>query len=121
MRPFILSTYFMVIFFLLSFTVLDPTPDDPLVSVLLVSLVPLVVMGIVVVGMFHWYRAYRQRGIREWESNIKKRKRKAAGLDCDACAIMMDDDGSDSSSTHANSLNHNTELLPIELELLVQN
>ncbi|XP_010774432.1 TGF-beta receptor type-2-like [Notothenia coriiceps] len=98
---------------------LDPTPDDPLVSVLLVSLVPLVVMGIVVVGMFHWYRAYRQRGIREWESNIKKRKPKAAGLDCDACAIMMDDDGSDSSSTHANSLNHNTEPLPIELELLV--
>ncbi|XP_034083896.1 TGF-beta receptor type-2-like [Gymnodraco acuticeps] len=99
--------------------ILDPTPDDPLVSVLLVSLVPLVVMGIVVVGMFHWYRAYRQRGIREWESNIKKRKPKAAGLDCDACAIMMDDDGSDSSSTHANSLNHNTEPLPIELELLV--
>lgn len=101
--------------------VVDPTPDDPLVSVILVSLLPLLVMGIVVVGMFYWYRAYRQRMLnQEWESSIKKRKPKAGGLDCsDACAIMMDDDRSDSSSTHANSLNHNTEPLPIELDLLV--
>lgn len=99
----------------------DPTPYDPLVSVILVSLLPLLVMGIVVVGMFYWYRAYRQRMLnQEWESSIKKRKPKAGGLDCsDACAIMMDDDRSDSSSTHANSLNHNTEPLPIELDLLV--
>uniref|UniRef100_A0A8K9Y8K1 Serine/threonine-protein kinase receptor n=1 Tax=Oncorhynchus mykiss TaxID=8022 RepID=A0A8K9Y8K1_ONCMY len=40
----------------------------------------------------------------------------APGLDC---SIMMDDDGSDSSSTHANNLNHNTEPLPIELDLQV--
>lgn len=100
---------------------MDPTPDDPLVSVILVSLLPLLVMGIVVVGMFYWYRAYRQRMLnQEWESSIKKRKPKAGGLDCsDACAIMMDDDRSDSSSTHANNLNHNTEPLPIELDLLV--
>lgn len=99
---------------------MDPTPGDSLVSVVLVSLLPLLVMGIVVVGMFFWYRAYRQRMLnQEWESN-KKRKPKAGGLDCsDACAIMMDDDRSDSSSTHANNLNHNTELLPIELDLLV--
>ncbi|XP_073343684.1 TGF-beta receptor type-2-like [Pagrus major] len=101
--------------------IVDPTPDDPLVSVVLVSLLPLLVMGIVIVGMFYWYRAYRQRMLnQEWESSIKKRKPKAGGLDCsDACAIMMDDDRSDSSSTHANSLNHNTELLPIELDLMV--
>ncbi|XP_068180240.1 TGF-beta receptor type-2 isoform X2 [Antennarius striatus] len=101
--------------------IVDPTPDDPLVSVLLVSLLPLLAMGIMVVGMFYWYRAYRRRIInQEWESSIKKRKPKAGGLDCsDACAIMMDDDRSDSSSTHANSLNHNTEPLPIELDLLV--
>lgn len=99
----------------------DPTLDDPLVSVILVSLLPLLVMGIVVVGMFYWYRAYRQRLLnQQWESSIKKRKPKAGGLDCsDACAIMMDDDRSDSSSTHANNLNHNTEPLPIELDLLV--
>ncbi len=104
-----------------SFPVVDPTPHDPLVSVILESLLPLLVMGIVVVGMFYWYRVYRQRMLnQEWESNIKKRKPKAGGLDCsDACAIMMDDDGSDISSTRANSLNHNTEPLPIELDLLV--
>ncbi|CAJ1061396.1 TGF-beta receptor type-2-like isoform X1 [Xyrichtys novacula] len=98
----------------------DPTEEVQLVSVILVSLLPLVVMGIVVVGMFYWYRAHRQRmHNREWESNVKKRKPKP-GLDCsDACAIMMDDDRSDSSSTHANNLNHNTEPLPIELDLLV--
>uniref|UniRef100_A0A671XNK8 TGF-beta receptor type-2 n=1 Tax=Sparus aurata TaxID=8175 RepID=A0A671XNK8_SPAAU len=101
--------------------IVDPTPDDQLVSVILVSLLPLLVMGIVIVGMFYWYRAYRQRILnQEWESSNKKRKPKAGGLDCsDACAIMMDDDRSDSSSTHANSLNHNTEPLPIELDLLV--
>lgn len=32
---------------------------------------------------------------------------------------MMDDEGSDSSSTHANNLNHNTELLPIDLDVQV--
>lgn len=104
-----------------SLPVMDPTPDDPLVSVILVSLLPLLVMAIVVVGMFYWYRTYRQRIIsQEWESSIKKRKSKAGGLDCsDACAIMMDDDRSDSSSTHANNLNHNTEPLPIELDQMV--
>ncbi|XP_018521249.1 TGF-beta receptor type-2 [Lates calcarifer] len=101
--------------------IVDPTPDDPLVSVILVSLLPLLVMGIMVAGMFYWYRAYRQRMLnQEWESSIKKRKPRAGGLDCsDACAIMMDDDRSDSSSTHANNLNHNTEPLPIDLDLLV--
>lgn len=105
-----------------SFPVVDPTPDNPLVSVILVSLLPILLVLIVVVGMFYWYRAHRQRMLnQEWESSIKKRKSKAGGLDCsDACAIMMDDDRSDSSSTHANNLNHNTEPLPIELDLLVQ-
>ncbi|XP_040901336.1 TGF-beta receptor type-2-like [Toxotes jaculatrix] len=99
----------------------DPTPDDPLVSVILVSLLPLLVMGIVIAGMFYWYRVHRRRmPNQEWESSIKKRKPRVGGLDCsDACAIMMDDDRSDSSSTHANNLNHNTEPLPIELDLLV--
>uniref|UniRef100_A0AAQ4RHJ2 TGF-beta receptor type-2 n=1 Tax=Gasterosteus aculeatus aculeatus TaxID=481459 RepID=A0AAQ4RHJ2_GASAC len=99
--------------------VVDPTPDDALLSVILVSLLPLLTMGVVVAGMFYWYRAYRQRVSQEWERSAKKRKTKAGGLDCDACAIMMDDDGSDSSSTHANHLNHNTEPLPIELDMLV--
>ncbi|KAM4581329.1 TGF-beta receptor type-2 isoform 2-T2 [Odontesthes bonariensis] len=101
--------------------IVNPTQGDPLMSVILVSLLPLLVMGVVVVGMFYWYQVYRRRQLnQEWESNITKRKPKASGLDCsDACAIMVNDDGSDSSSTHANNLNHNTEPLPIELDLLV--
>ncbi|XP_071325115.1 TGF-beta receptor type-2-like [Trachinotus anak] len=101
--------------------IVDPTLDNQLVSVILVSLLPLLAMGVVVAGMFYWYRAHQQRMLnQEWESSIKKRKPRAGGLDCsDACAIMMDDDRSDSSSTHANNLNHNTEPLPIELDLLV--
>ncbi|KAM6909728.1 TGF-beta receptor type-2 [Xenentodon cancila] len=100
--------------------IVDPAPDDPLMSVILVSLLPLLVMVVVVVGMFYWYRVHRQRQLNQWESSIKKRKPRASGLDCsDVCTIMVDDDGSDSSSTHANNLNHNTEPLPIELDLLV--
>ncbi|KAF3691480.1 TGF-beta receptor type-2 [Channa argus] len=101
--------------------IVDRTQEDPLVYVILVSLLPLLVMGMVVVGMFYWCRTHRRRMLnREWESSINKHKTKVNRLDCsDACAIMMDDDRSDSSSTHANSLNHNTEPLPIELDLLV--
>ncbi|XP_060937076.1 TGF-beta receptor type-2-like [Limanda limanda] len=98
--------------------IVDPTPEDTLVSVILVSLLPLLVMGIILAGMLYWYRTYRKRLLnQEWESNSKKRKLR---LDCsDACAIMMDDDRSESSSTHANNLNHNTDPLPIELDALV--
>lgn len=100
---------------------MDPTAEDPLVSVVLMSLLPLLVMGIVIVAMLYWYRVHRPRmHSQEWESSIKKRKAKSGGLDCsDVCVIMMDDDRSDSSSTHANNLNHNTEPLPIELDQLV--
>ncbi|KAM4736600.1 TGF-beta receptor type-2 isoform 2-T2 [Anableps anableps] len=99
--------------------ILDQTMGDSLMSIILVSLFPLIVMGILVAAMFYWYRVNRCRQLSR-KSNIKMRKPKAGGLDCsDACAIMVDDDGSDSSSTHANNLNHNTEPLPIELDLLV--
>lgn len=105
----------------LSLPVVDPTPDDPMVSVLLVSLLPLLLMLTLVAGILYWYRTHRRGALnQEWDNTIKKRKPRAGGLDCsDACAIMMDDDRSDSSSTHANNLNHNTEPLPIELDLLV--
>ncbi|KAG7247322.1 hypothetical protein CRUP_016242, partial [Coryphaenoides rupestris] len=85
--------------------------------VILISLLPLAVLLLPVAAMFHWYRMTRHR---DWESGRKKRKAKPGGLDCsDACAIMMADDGSDSSSTHANNLNHNTEPLPIDLDMQV--
>ncbi|XP_014032434.2 TGF-beta receptor type-2 isoform X1 [Salmo salar] len=86
--------------------------DSQVVSVILVSLVPLLVLAMLVITSFYWYRIYHQRHAGA--------KRKKTPLDfSDARAIMMDDDGSDSSSTHANNLNHNTELLPIELDAQV--
>uniref|UniRef100_A0AAY5LAE8 TGF-beta receptor type-2 n=1 Tax=Esox lucius TaxID=8010 RepID=A0AAY5LAE8_ESOLU len=98
----------------------DPTIISTVVSVLLVSLLPLLVLAVLVVAVFYWYRVYRQHRLNQEQWVTRKPKRKVKGLDCsDACAIMMDDDGSDSSSTHANNLNHNTELLPIELDLQV--
>lgn len=87
--------------------------DSQVVAVILVSLVPLLVMAVVVITSFYCYRVYRQR-----QANSKRKK--GAPLDfSDAHAIMIDDEGSDSSSTHANNLNHNTELLPIELDVQV--
>ncbi|XP_056141758.1 TGF-beta receptor type-2 [Lampris incognitus] len=99
----------------------DPTQEVPVFSVILVILLPVLGLLLLVVAMFCWHRFHRRRELnQDWESNSRKRKGKTGGLDCsDACAIMMDDDGSDSSSTHANNLNHNTEPLPIELDLQV--
>lgn len=79
----------------------------------MVSLVPLLVMAVVVIASFYWYRVYRQR-------KASSRCKKGPPLDfSDNRAIMMDEEGSDISSNHANNLNHNTELLPIELDVQV--
>ncbi|KAG1936578.1 TGF-beta receptor type-2 [Pimephales promelas] len=98
----------------------DPT-NNQVVLVILVSLLPLLVLAVLVIASFYWYRMYRRRKLDEWETKKpSKRKGPKGPLDCsDACAIMMDDDRSDSSSTHANNLNHNTDPLPIELDLQV--
>ncbi|XP_029022855.1 TGF-beta receptor type-2-like [Betta splendens] len=82
-------------------------------AVILVSLVPLLVVAVVVITFFYCYRVYRQR-------RASRRRKKGPPLEfSDGRAIMIDDEGSDSSSTHANNLNHNTELLPIVLDVLV--
>ncbi|CAL8365033.1 unnamed protein product [Arctogadus glacialis] len=86
---------------------------EQVVSVILVSLVPLLVLAVLVVTSFYIYRVYRQRHARPL------RKRGQPRHYHDEHANMMDDEGSDSSSTHANNLNHNTELLPIELDVQV--
>ncbi|XP_063054752.1 TGF-beta receptor type-2 isoform X2 [Engraulis encrasicolus] len=103
-----------------------PTVESPVAAVILLSLLPLLVLAVLVVASFYWYRTMhrRRRSQSEWEAKRKPgmKRKKGPGLDCsDACAIMMEDDrsDSDSSSTHANSLNHNTEPLPIELDQLV--
>ncbi|XP_061886007.1 TGF-beta receptor type-2 isoform X1 [Entelurus aequoreus] len=86
---------------------------DSQVAVILVSLVPLLVMAILVISSFYCYRVYLQR-----KANARRKKGGPPDFS-DARAIMVDDEGSDSSSTHANNLNHNTELLPIELDVQV--
>uniref|UniRef100_A0AAV2MB37 TGF-beta receptor type-2 n=1 Tax=Knipowitschia caucasica TaxID=637954 RepID=A0AAV2MB37_KNICA len=97
--------------------IVDATEETQFLSVILVSLLPLLLVGLVVLGMFYWYTVSRQRLSPDWDSAVKKRK--VGGLDCsESCAIMMDN-GSDSSSTHANNINHNTEPLPIELDQMV--
>ncbi|XP_065439600.1 TGF-beta receptor type-2 isoform X4 [Chrysemys picta bellii] len=95
----------------------DPPDTDDTVTVMLKSLIPLLVITIAVNIIFYGYRIHRRRKLNmAWEKNVKPRKHK----DCsDACAIMIDDDRSDISSTCANNINHNTELLPIELDTLV--
>lgn len=98
----------------------DPTNNQVLL-VILVSLLPLLVLAVLVITSFYWYRMYHRRKLDEWETKKHSKCRGPKGpLDCsDACAIMMDDDRSDSSSTHANNINHNTDPLPIELDLQV--
>lgn len=84
-----------------------------MVAVVLVSLVPLLVMAVVVIASFYWYRLYRQR-------KASSQCKKVPPLDfSDNRAIMIDDEASVSSSTLANNLNHNTELLPIDLDVQV--
>ncbi|CAL8295247.1 unnamed protein product [Merluccius merluccius] len=85
---------------------------DQVVSVIVVSLVPLLVLAVLVVTFFYIYRVCRQR-------HGRPRKKGQPLHYNDDHAIMMDEEGSDSSSTHANNLNHNTELLPIELDAQV--
>lgn len=86
------------------------TQNSQVGPVILVSLVPLLVLAIVIITSFFCYRVYRQ------QNNAHK---KGQPRDFSDQQAIMDNEGSDSSSTHANNLNHNTELLPIELDSLV--
>lgn len=92
-------------------------PDTTFVA--LSSLLPPVAIAVAVIGIFYCYRVYRKNKVsKKWENNPKCMRH--PNMDCsDDCAIMIDDDRSDISSTCANNLNHNTELLPIELDTLV--
>lgn len=105
--------------FLLFFTVDPHKPEekDEISKVTIISLVPLLVISVAVIVIFYAYRTHKKRKLNKaWEKNVKPKKHK----DCsDVCAIMLDDDHSDISSTCANNINHNTELLPIELDIVV--
>nr|XP_020663709.1 TGF-beta receptor type-2 [Pogona vitticeps] len=85
-------------------------------KVAVISLVPLLVIAVAVTVIFYCYRIQRARKMNmSWE-----KKKSRTHKDCsDVCAMILDDNGSDISSTCANNINHNTELLPIELDTLV--
>ncbi|XP_016311327.1 TGF-beta receptor type-2-like [Sinocyclocheilus anshuiensis] len=98
----------------LFFTYFSAPPGDGkknLPPVLLVSLLPGLIAVVVLLSAFYCYHVFHQQ-------NLKAPKTK--GIDSETCAIIMSvDDRSDSSSANANSLNHNTELLPIQLDVIV--
>ncbi|XP_053323766.1 TGF-beta receptor type-2 isoform X2 [Spea bombifrons] len=87
--------------------------------VALISLLPPIGITLAIILIFYFYRIQRKNKLHK-KGKKDSKCRKHGNIDCsDAHAIMMDDDRSDISSTCANNLNHNTELLPIELDTLV--
>lgn len=91
----------------------DPPEDIQVDWVILISLLPLLVLAVMVITIFYMYRVYRRRQLQS------KKLRHKDQLDHSDTGPIMPDDRSDSSSTHANNLNHNMEPLPIELDVQV--
>ncbi|XP_074261877.1 TGF-beta receptor type-2 isoform X4 [Saimiri boliviensis] len=82
-----------------------------------VSLLPPLAIAVSVIIIFYCYRVNRQQKLSSsWETT---KPRKLMEFSSEHCAIILEDDRSDISSTCANNINHNTELLPIELDTLV--
>ncbi|XP_004704103.2 TGF-beta receptor type-2, partial [Echinops telfairi] len=81
-----------------------------------VSLLPPLVIAIAVIVTFYCYRVHRQQKLSSSCGTTKPRKLMEFS---EHYAIILEDDRSDISSTCANNINHNTELLPIELDTLV--
>ncbi|XP_078098311.1 TGF-beta receptor type-2 [Mustelus asterias] len=95
-----------------------------ILEVVLVTLVPLLILASVVILAFYWYRVQRRRKLnKEWAKDQKARKpgrrRRPPNERSEGSAMHLDDDQSDISSTCANNINHNTELLPLELDTVV--
>ncbi|XP_032873067.1 TGF-beta receptor type-2-like [Amblyraja radiata] len=98
--------------------------EEPILEVVLVTLVPLVIIAAVVIVGYYMYRVQRLRGLNlEWAKGQKVKRsghRMRGAMDrSDGCNIRLGDDQSDISSTCANNINHNTELLPLELDGVV--
>lgn len=87
----------------------NSSKDPKVLFVILISLVPLLILAVLVIVSFYLYRVGRQRKL--WDASLRGRSTRTTDFS-DVHAIMLDDDHSDS----LNSLNHNTELLPIELD-----
>ena len=91
-----------------------PRPEVPEVPIILISLLPLLVLAVLIISFLYFFRLHRQQHLKAGT------KSKCPSHDfCDTRAIMNDVDHPESSSAHANSLNHNMELLPIQLDGMV--
>ncbi|XP_023389489.1 TGF-beta receptor type-2 isoform X3 [Pteropus vampyrus] len=98
----------------------NSTNNPDLLSVIFqvtgVSLLPPLGIAIAVIITFYCYRVHRKQKLTpSWETNKPRKLMEFS----EHLAIIMEDDRSDISSTCANNINHNTELLPIELDTLV--
>ncbi|XP_067857253.1 TGF-beta receptor type-2 [Heptranchias perlo] len=108
----------------LMFSVPELEEKQVIMEVVLITFVPLLIIATVVILAFYWYRVQRRRKLnKEWAKEQKGRKpsrRHRPPTDrSEGCTIHLDDDQSDISSTCANNINHNTELLPLELDAVV--
>lgn len=81
-----------------------------------ISLLPPLGIAIAVIITFYCYRVHRKQKLTpSWETSKPRKLMEFS----EQLAIILEDDRSDISSTCANNINHNTELLPIELDTLV--
>ncbi|XP_042202884.1 TGF-beta receptor type-2 [Callorhinchus milii] len=97
----------------------EPKGDEHQWMKVIMILMTLLILAIAVIVVFYWYRVQRRKKLnKEW---AKERKHKSGRHihRSDGCTINLKDDQSDISSTCANNINHNTELLPIELDVVV--
>uniref|UniRef100_UPI00358E416F TGF-beta receptor type-2-like n=2 Tax=Myxine glutinosa TaxID=7769 RepID=UPI00358E416F len=90
--------------------------------VVLLSLLPLLAITLLMIIGFYAYRVHRKRNLNHTDPKVingeaGRKVLLGQGDSSDRCGLR--DDQSDISSTCANNLNHNTELLPIELDVEV--
>ncbi|KAM4697939.1 TGF-beta receptor type-2-like [Rhinophrynus dorsalis] len=91
--------------------------------VAVISLLPPLLLAITVTVTFYLYRTQRlSKNSKSWPGNmavgsaVAMENGGAVGYDYKLSPVLMDSSHSDTSAAHANSINHNTELLPIELD-----
>ncbi|KAL6473390.1 hypothetical protein MHYP_G00169510 [Metynnis hypsauchen] len=89
-------------------------PEVPEIPIILISLLPLLILAVLFLSLLYFFRLHHQQHLKAGT------KSKCPGHDfCDTHAIMNDVDHHENNSAHANSLNHNMELLPIQLDGVV--
>ncbi|XP_059822342.1 TGF-beta receptor type-2 isoform X1 [Hypanus sabinus] len=102
-----------------------PIPQsNEVIPVAILSLLPPILIAFMITMAFYLFRTRQQRKVtKEWpEVEHQNRTRIVDGKSGEyegKCSVETDDGHSDISATCANNINHNTELLPIELDSMV--